>query len=322
MRHLRAFMVSASLLGSFSLFGSALSNDEGCWNVDLSLYTGYVNGESQELVFDGSHILSRLDWKLNNLWVLGATGQIGIYNDTFHLSVDGWNKLSASKSTMIDRDYQNKGNHSQLTEFSEHKDTRLKTAYSIEAEFDYDFYQCCFGRSQTKFGALLGYKYTKFHWNSYGGTYLYYIYDDCMSEDDEYEEGSFDSDELVISFEETFSIPYAGLQLKWLWNDCFDVRAYGKFTNIATVRNKDFHALRDMTYTDTCNNATYWIAGVEARWSLCAWLDLDLRYSYEQLNKVRGRTDVTEEGEYLGYDNGAGCKHHQQLFAAGLTAKF
>jgi outer membrane protease len=322
MRHFITMMISASLLRSISLFGSPLPGEEGCWDIDLSLYTGYVNGESQELVLNGSHTLSRLDWKITNLWVLGATGRVGLYHDTFHISIDGWNKLSASKSTMIDRDYQNAEDLSQVTEFSEHKDTRLKTAYSIEGEFDYDFYQCCLGSSQTKFGVLIGYKYTKFHWDSHGGTYRYYNYDDDINYNAEYEEGFFDPDESLISFQETFSIPYAGIQLKWQWNDCFDVRGYGKFTNIATIQNKDFHLLRDMIFKDTCNNATYWIAGIEARWNLCAWLALDLKYSYEQLNKATGTTHMTESGENLGYHNGAGCKHRQQLFVAGLTAKF
>lgn len=323
MRHLIAKFTLATLLGSLSLFGNmapqcltSFCNEEENHliqglDLELSLYAGYVNGESQELVLDGSETLSQLDWKIRQLWVLGGTAKLHLRDDTFHISIDGWNKLTAAKSTMVDRDYEDEDDPSLRTHISRHPDTHLKTAYAIDAEFDYDFYQFCFNDSPLKLGFLCGYKHMQLKWKSFGGTFDY-----------ESVTGFFDPSILVISFKETFSIPYVGLQINWQWNDCFEARIYGKFSSIANVRNHDLHNLRDIVFEDDFHNATYWIVGAEVRWSLCQWLDLDLRYSYEQLNKVQGTSKVTQEGFYLGSHDGGGCKHFQQMVSAGLTAEF
>lgn len=311
MRHLLAKIIASTSLFA-PLFGYTSSEILNCWNIDLSLYTGYVNGQSQELVLDGPHTLSRIDWKINNLWVLGGTAKLNLYNDTIHFSLDGWNKLHADKSTMVDRDYQDNNDPNLLTDISWHPDTHLKTAYAIETEIAYDFHQFSFDCYQVKPGILLGYRYLKYDWSAYGGTFIY---------DNGLLVGEFAPGLLVISYEETFSIPYIGLQLDCQWKDCLNVRPYIKYTGLAGIRSLDFHALRDITFEDKLKNATYWITGVEARWNVWEWLDLDLRYSYEQLVKSKGTTKFIEDGE-VGYHNGAGCKHHQQLFFAGLTARF
>ena len=309
----KAVLTLAMLLGPLTASAEFLTYDPDLWDrwdSNLSLYTGYVTGKSKEIVYNHSHILSQLDWKIHNLWVLGGTAEVSGFEDTFHFSLDGWCKLHADKSTMVDRDYRNLQNPSDLTDLGEHPDTSLKTAYLIDFEMDYDV--CCFSQEcfETKIGFLLGYRYLKLHWDACGGT----ISDAERSVE-------IPSGVFCISFLETISIPYIGLKIDWQWGDCVDVRAFGKFTGIAYAKDRDVHALTNTVFVDKFCNTQYWVAGLEARWYIWECLSFDLRYSFEQLTHSRGHTTIRGFNKKM-HHNSAGLEHQQQLFAAGVTAYF
>ncbi len=292
---------------------------EPCWDADVSVYTGYVTRSSQELAFNVGHDpqfpykISQLDWKIRDLWVMGVTAEFNFWDDSIHLSFDGWNKIHAAHSTMVDKDFFDPDEPSHVTDISWHPDTHLKAAYELEGELGYDFF--CFQRycSQIKLGVMLGYKYFRLHWKAYGGRFSY---------NNGQFNGEFPPGKLVIGFAEEFSIPYVGLQADWQWNDRLDILVFGKYTCVAYVKNSDFHALRHIRFVDRFCNANYWVAGVEARWNIWRWIDLDLRYNYEHLNTATGDTKVKFNDEEETIPKAAGVKHCHQLIAIGLTASF
>ena len=302
--------------------------DDG-WGVNLSLYGGYVTGKSQEIVYSScdssasaSTVKSKLDWKVKNLWVVGATIDKTIFS-ILHLKVDGWTKVHASRSTMVDKDYLDQLDPKILTDISKSSNTKLEKAQWISGEFGYDFMNFSSACSEIKLRFSVGYQYNYWSWKSYGGKCNY---------DNGAWQGSFSDDELGISYEQRFSIPYLALQLDYQWND-WNILCFGKYTHIARASDHDFHALRNIVYKDTFKNGQFWAVGVEGSFNMWSCLerslDLTLKYAYEQLNTTHGDTSIRvgqssggqSDSSYHIQDS-AGINHQHQLIAIGLNAYF
>lgn len=293
-------------------------NHLDCWELNVGCYAGVVNGLSKEKVYNPlstnlPYKISELDWKIRNLWILGGIAQVNFLNDRLHICVDGWNKIHADKSKMVDRDFFNVNQPSVATEISWHPDTHLKTAFEIDTQLDYDFYCYHSANQEIKFGLLLGYKYQKFHWNAYGGHYSYA---------NRTINGNFPPGELVIAYTQEFSIPYLGLQVHWKWKHCFEIRIFSKYTTLAYIQDHDFHALRNIHFVGKFRNAHYLGIGTEAIWNIYKCLNLDFRYRYEHLNNTTGdATEIFDNSSFSSPDS-VGIEHNHHLLSIGLSASF
>jgi outer membrane protease len=289
----------------------------GCFGLDISLYGGYIYGESEEIVYNTEpeipqDTISQLDWKIRNLWVVGATLRKSLFCDRVYLSIDAWTKADASRSTMVDRDFLDPFNPDVVTDISESPDTHLKKAKSFDFEVGYDifsFYPWC---SEASFIFLAGYKYTQWYWKAYGGSFSY---------DSGAFIGEFPPGELIISYKQHFHIPYLGLKMDWQW-DTWGIAVFGKYTHWARVKDVDFHALRDLTFKDKFKHAKYWILGAEAFWNAWTCLDLVLSYSYERLDTTRGDVEISGDGFSEEIEDGAGVNHFHHLVTFGVKASF
>lgn len=289
-----------------------------CWNLDLSLYGGYINGDSKEIVYNRLNTgipykISQLDWKIRNLWVLGGEAKVNFLDDRLHISVNGWNKIHASKSKMVDRDFYNIEQPSVPTEISWHPDTRLKTAFQVDIMVDYDFFCFQYGCQEIKLGILAGYEFQKIHWNAYGGHYSYR---------NGKINGNFPAGELVIAYTQEFCVPYIGLQVSWNWKNCVDVCLFGKYTTLAYVKDHDFHALREAHFTGKFCDSKYLVIGAEATWNIYRCFNLELKYNYEHLNNTTGDATETMGGFSFKAKDSVGTEHTHHMIALGLSASF
>lgn len=293
-------------------------NSIHCWALDLSLYSGYITGHSKEKVYNQtstglSYKVSQLDWKIRNLWVLGGAAQINFLDDRLHVYVDGWGKIHASKSKMVDRDFFNINQPSVATDISWHPDTHLKTAFEIDVMLDYDFYCFQYSCQEIKFGVLIGYKYQKYHWNAYGGHFSYAS--GTIN-------GNFPAGVLVIAYTQEFCIPYIGLQVDWNWNNWIDIRIFSKFTTLAYVRDYDLHALRATHFVGKFKESHFLVVGAEAVWNIYKYINLDLKYNYEHLNNTIGNATETVGDISFTTNDSVGIEHYHHLIALGLSASF
>ena len=301
--------------------------DDDTWGIDLTIYGGYVNGKSKELVYGtlGSEsssssssdwTISKLDWKINNLWVIGAVFKKTFFSDTIYFTVDGWTKVQADKSTLVDKDYTDPFHPNRYTDISKSPDTKLDKAQWISGELGFDFYKFMYRESAINLRLSVGYQYNRWHWKSYGGSY-------------KYNQGEITGDfpnTLIIAYKQRLSIPYLALQMDWNWKE-WDLSLFGKYSHKAYVNDHDFHALRNLVFTDKFKNGEFWALGVNGSVNLwnCgdALIDFTLKYSFEQLNTTKGSTTITGNNFSVSLDSeSAGVEHYHQLIAFGFEAEF
>ena len=317
-----SFSASLHAFCNSSLCYDEIPYEECCydeyWDVDLSIYTGLIYGKSKEIVFEGAgsptpyQKISILDWDIRNLWVMGGTIEKSFFSNSLHLTVDGWGKVGSGQTTMVDRDFTDSDDPGLLTDISKSPDTHLTQAYLIDAEICYDFYNLSPWCSDLRFGFLLGYQYSKFAWKAFGGNFDY---------DEGADIGSFPDGELVIAYQQKFSVPYIGLNLDWQI-DCWELNLFGKYTCLAYAEDHDFHALRDATFIDKFNAQQYWNAGAKASWNFLGNAWLNIKYEFQRLEPAVGDTIHSEGGTTARIRKAAGISHYQNLYSFGLTVCF
>ena len=285
-------------------------------SIDLSFYSGYVSGKSQEIVYsqtDSGEIyrLSQLDWQIQNLWVIGGIVSANFLDNRLHFVFDGWGKAIASSSIMVDRDWLDKSSIERLTHISWSR-SYLKTAYKLVGEMGYDFYQKKWGRLGFDTCLLTGYEYFRLFWEDLGG---YYIYDSGL-------DFGMWPEQLGISYNQEFSIPYFGLQVELEWNEMIAIDLYGKFSWSAYVNEQDVHHLREIVFDDEFENGQYWMLGGAFSWRFWKNLECDLKYDYEQLNNAIGKITMQRADQTKTRSEGGGLAHHHQTLSLGLSAAF
>ncbi|MDR3623701.1 MAG: omptin family outer membrane protease [Chlamydiales bacterium] len=282
--------------------------------LEVSLFTGYVYGGSNEIVFTGKgssnplQKVSELNWRVRNLWVLGANLQQRLFDNQFFVRVDGWSRVSSGYSTMVDRDWENFDEPDVMTDISTSTKTILPVAYLVDAAIGYYFYQT----KGLEMSVEIGYEYSQYYWKSFGARYSYDQGDTI---------GTLPQNELLIAYQQLLSVPYIGLNFDWTMN-WLDLKIFGKYTHLAYVKDKDNHVLRKILFVDRFHAVEFWSVGLDAKIPLWKWIDLDLKYVFEGLVPSVGNATMREDGGMTYTQGGAGISHFHNLFTMGVTAHF
>lgn len=291
------------------------------WNfygehLDVTFFGGVIWGKAEEYVragtdnpLDPNFVVSQLDWPIENLFVLGGTFNFNYLSNRLHVTIEGWNKVASKRVKMIDEDFLTP-DPAVLTNISTSPNTHLTSAYKIFGEATFDI----FNFPPFKVGGIAGFQYSKFEWQAFGGSFLYYNDGDFTN--------SFLPNTLGIEYQQFFSVPYLGLIFKWeiaQFNACL----FGKVSPIAFVQDIDYHALRGILFVDKYRNKTYYIVGAKAGFLLRQKVTFDLKYTYEELKKTVGNGFFLEATGPSPYALGnAFLAHNHSTFEMGLTAHF
>ncbi len=290
----------------------------GNYTVESSLYTGYLNIKSQEIVFPGDSDdprkeISRLNWDANAVWILGARGRLINPQTGFHVSLDGWTKLCSAGVKMVDRDFLDENRPDFATDISTHHQVKLATAVNIDLEFGKTFLRSGNEKSCWNLGYLYGAQFTKIDWEVRGGKYKY---------DDGNFVGRFPSSLKLISYTQNYLIPYLGLEAGWKKDDHLTFRVYGKYTWFGFILTKDDHWLREISFTDTFRYVHYWIGGLDAIYRYNDCVSFNLRYRLDWLDREKGHTHIHDDNGYYGSAKVAGIENMFQTLTAGLALRF
>ena len=228
------------LVTLYLLFVShAIFAEDYKWSVDASL--GILNGDSTELVYnaDTGHKVSQLDWSIDNVPViqLGATFEKGNvqFSGIIHMNIQ-----SNNDAYMVDKDWQVLG-QSDYSDISKHPGTKLTKAHQI------DLHGIFWTSSEKMIGLMLGYQTINYKWDAYGGSYSYWNGTDV---------GEFADDDLVMSYEQTFSTLYIGasniLQIHNL-----RLQTTVKYSPFVQADDIDHHYKTSKVYYEESSNSTY-----------------------------------------------------------------
>jgi outer membrane protease len=290
------------------------------------LYGGYLKGKSHEFVYDAAtgHKISELIWSIDNAYVVGISLALRPI-DRLKISVGGWLPVT-SQNTMDDYDWLING-FDDWSHWSHHSDTKLHQAYMIDTRATYTL--ASFQRqpdpariwriNQASLDLIGGYRWFKLDWTAYGGSFIYSSGGGVRNESMQFPDG-----QPVISYEQWWEVPYAGLGgrlslERWTFSAEVIGSPWGK------GRDRDDHHLRTLLFEESFSNVGMLAANVGIDFDLTKHLSVFSRFDYEKFFEGRGATTETDyaTGTVTVYGgDAAGADFYNMLFSLGLKLKF
>ncbi len=268
-----------------------------------------MTGEGNEYVMEKSRVLSRLIWKIDELYMAGG-GINYIPSDGRDFKADLWLKAKDGKSVMDDYDWLVDG--LDWTHWSHHEDTIVSKAGIFD--FSYAYTPLRFRESKFKLKALMGYRFTDFEWEARGG---YYIYSQSEFRDTE---GSFPDGQLGITYEQIFHTPYGGIEIYIPAGIFFlDTRLAGSFAVFG--RAIDHHHLRNLVTTADFFWGNMLSADISAGVILNSF-SLSGSYSYMRYGGLRGDSAYDQNGIVTVYENLEKADFESSMFSIALSYTF
>jgi plasminogen activator len=274
---------------------------------------GYLTGEAHELVYwphRGGHKASELTWDIDSLYMvgLGATVQA---RQWLTINIDTWFNLGDGSGYMEDYDWATPG--MDWTDQSTHDDTDVTKGFL----FDVNAELTAFSTNQVQLTGIVGFRRDNFEWESRGGSYVYSVngFRDMA--------GTFPADELGITYEQTFNVPYIGIGFK---GDFDRIHFAAKITGSVFVNGEavDHHHLRNLVTTDDFSNESMIAFDVSFGYDISDNIGLEVAYAYEKYDTMTGDSvwDFNNEGVSIGYADSAGAELETSMVSMNITYSF
>ena len=283
-------------------------------NVKLGIHTKLVNVKAGEFVYIGSHKLSELIWETRNAFMLGGDASVTLIPSWgVKLNVSGSKAVHKGNSVMDDYDWLITG--APWTHWSNHPNTTLENGLILDANLSVNLYK---NRSETvSLDLLAGYKRDQWKWGASGGTFIYSGLPGFRDIS-----GTF-SNIPVISYEQTVSTPYVGVDFKW--NEewlTLNLKFIG--SNYASAKAVDNHWLRTLRVTDTFRKGQMYGGDIGFTYHHSDNLTFDLNYSFQSYSENRGDASYldTSTGIVTPLPDGAAMSLGYQTIELGMNYSF
>lgn len=288
--------------------------------LSVELMSQVVQGTATEYVFWGGssgHKASELIWSIDNVPLYGI--DIGyVVRDRFRISLKWAETISDRDSVMDDFDWVDSWSDpdnilatEEWTHWSHHDDTRL-TKGSI-AELTGEILHPI--NRGLYLGFIVGVTRDFWSWDAYGGSYIY-------SQDGFRDiSGNFDSDELLISYQQEFITPYIGVGI---YQNYGRFHFSGKISGSGLVIGKaiDHHYARALKTVDRFLLGRMLRLELYTAYELGRQLSLQTALNYQKYDLMVGDTEWTEDGVMTTYANGAGADLEYLTLTFGFGVKF
>ncbi|MGY4531333.1 plasminogen activator [Pseudomonas sp. TE3786] len=277
-------------------------------SISTSASLGWLRGEAEELVYNpnGSK-LSQLNWKFNGVNILKADIAWEPFN-WLTASARGWMAISKGNSDMDDYDWLSP-NQSNWSHHSEHPDTRLQDAN----EYDLNLKGWVVQQSGLKLGVTGGFQQTTFSWDAYNGSYNY---------DNGQDVGTFNEGK-VISYKQTFKVPYIGLAAGYRYQD-LEVNAQVKYSEWVDATGEDVHHLRNLGFADDQSGSKYYGASMDVGYYLLSDLKIFTELAWNDYREKVGDSRATNHATGVTTDHGSstGLSNTNYNASLGLQYRF
>ena len=304
----------------------------------VSLDAAYLTGEAREHVFfkghssrtfpeNRRHQLSRLDWDLDDVFLLGLSASVRSGRASLNLGV--WGGLGRDDAgRMKDYDWMmgdSRDIHGPLaggaSEYSRSDDT-VKSAWMADANISWDLFEA---ESAFRLFPFLGVRYERYEWDATGGVAYY--------SDMDWEPCKFNG--KLIEYRQELFQPYLGLGASWT-ADKLALSAYGRFAPVYWGKDRDNHLMRgfvteDETDWEAFDDVAYGL-GARAEWAFTENLSANVavdwaRYALAEadartLAQDESETDDDDDDEAGEGETLAGLELKYLTVSAGLTWRF
>lgn len=287
--------------------------------VELSIGSSYLMGQSHEYVFDATGgKISELIWDIQDTITVDA--RLSVRSEeglggriTASVAADGHGRMEDYDWLAYPYNFYD------WTDLSVHDDTRLKTYTALDARVVVPI----LGHDTVRLEGVGGFSYRTMKWSAYGGDY---VYTPDPSDPSTYrtDVGSIGPTVQGIDYEQTYTIPYAGLSLAF---DTHRLSLRGTVTGSPAAAGEaiDNHWLTQFRYEDFASEMPAWSAEAELVLKLGTSLRVGADFRYEEILEGRGPTWVTDlltGGSYLIPGDASGMDHRSGRAGISIGYKF
>lgn len=269
-----------------------------------SILTG---GHGKEYVFSNqySDTVSQLNWQIKNVPIIKADFT---WNISPHLTfnINGWTTLSSKKVTMDDYDWRDPQNRKNLTDWSNHPNTKLNTANKLDLNLTYWLLQ----KPNYEIGLLAGYEHSMFSWTAQGGNYQYSLstaYGDYIPGTAMMYEGKFPDHEQVIGYKQKFKLSYFGLNARYNHHK-YEFTAAAKMSPWVKSSTHDEHYLRGLSFVDKADDSSYYSVNLSAGYYLLPHLKLFTEMTWSEYKLAFAKTTINDL--IVGDDSGISSRYY------------
>lgn len=296
---------------TYDEFGEPVYNDV----MSVSAGFGLVNISANEIVYNGSSLLSLLTWDsvaiptvsvrvdahLDEGWTFEASGEAGI----------------GGYSEMVDKDwiapFAPGNGPDDWSDRSIHPDTNVDHYFSGRIAMGYDVIDT----GDVALNLKGGFSYTDVQWTGRGGSYIYSnagLHDSV---------GNFAAGVAVITYEQSMPAAFVGAELRGGFGDIsFSTGVEGGFTFFATAT--DHHYLRNLLFVDDLQMAPMVSANARVDYNFSSENSIYLAAAVQKMFTARGDTTITDTGTNAvsNYSDIAGADFASLSLSVGISATF
>jgi len=274
---------------------------------------GYLTGEAHEFVYwphRGGHKASELIWDIDSLYMLGLGATVQA-REWLSINIDTWFNLGDGSGYMEDFDWAIPG--TDWTDRSIHDNTDVTKGFILDVNAE----MTAFSTNQVQLTGIVGFRRDNFEWQASGGSYLYSVngFRDMS--------GTFPNDELGITYEQTFNVPYVGIGFK---GDFDRIHLAAKITGSVFVSGEavDHHHQRNLVTTDDFSNESMIALDISFGYDISNNIGLEVAYAYEKYDTMKGDSvwEFNNEGVRIEYNDSAGAELETSMVSMNITYSF
>lgn len=315
---LLALAPAATLAFSTAPVGPAPAEGESGFAVRAD--AGMLHGNARERVYSYGDLatgiedgrrrqLSRLDWDMDNVPMIGAVGSYWIRRN-LSLNLGLWFALDSTDDDGYMKDYDwMAGSDVHYSDYSE-STSDLTSGTIADLNFEYDFVT---DWNNVVAGLFAGVRYEQWKWEANDGFALY----------SELNYIPYPFEGVVCKYRQEYSTSYIGLRTAWSVG-AFTLSAYGAWGTFY-AEDRDDHLMAGKLFKDEADDykADYFSCGLSASFAFAENLTASIGWDYTYYGNSIGDLKLWDEEE--GYDKGDDCgglslRHH--TFSASLAYRF
>jgi len=290
-----------------------VSSDRSAVSFSSRLGLGYLSGQAHEYVYwpnEGGHTASELTWDIDSVYMFGIGASIRPLS-WLNVNADLWFNIVDGDGYMEDFDWQMVGRT--WTD----KSTHVNTDVTAAVMFDVNVEMAMFSTDTVSLNGIVGYRHDTFKWEARGGSYIYSIngFRDFS--------GTFPQDELGITYEQSFDVPYVGIG----FNGDFDrIHIAAKITGSLFVSGEatDQHHTRNLVTYDDFSGESMLAFDISLGYDITETLGVTASFAYEKYETMSGDSEwhFNDLGELATLVGGAGADLETSMFSLTITYAF
>jgi plasminogen activator len=277
------------------------------------LGVGYLTGQAREYVYwadAGGHTASELIWDIDSVYMFGIGGSIRPLT-WLNINADLWINMGDGDGYMEDYDWMVVG--MDWTDQSVHDNTDVTKAIM----FDINVEMTVLSTDTISLNGIAGYRRDAFEWEARGGSYIYSVsaFRDTS--------GTFSGDELGITYEQIFDVPYIGIGFVGDF-DSFHVAAKVTGSFLVSGEATDHHHMRNLVTYDDFSGENMLAFDITLGYDITESIGVTASYSYEKYDTMKGDSEwhFNDEGVVYLLEDGAGADLETSMFSMNMTYQF